>query len=269
MDDVIEGVEGESPAPTTGTEGQTTQAPQPPVDPDAGKPFHQHPRWIARENQWRTKETQYTQAIGQLNQRLQQLEARGSAPQGQLTQAEQQEYATAVAALERIFASNPRFKRLLDLSDRFPQIEQATTGVRNLTAAQSRAHLSQGQGHISNLVKEAGFNVSKEQMQHVVRMVAGAAMQLPNGNQRYDAGDFSVLDEAFAEVKGFIDGFQKGGNANVAQTKIKTRNLPPAPRGSTAGPEAPKPIEPGKERQFQASLHKKGLAMLRARLAEE
>jgi hypothetical protein len=209
--------------------------------------------------------------VGSLTQRLDQLERlqTRSDAQGGLTREEEAQYREAAAALKRIFAADPELAALFEARKHLPSLAQGYQSVQQLTQAQARAQQSQARNHIEQLVKTAGIEVDKKHLPHVVRLVAGAAMGLPEGNERYDRGDLSVLDEAFTEVKEFIEAFRKGGTAQVVQTKDKLKKMPPAPRGGPAGTEAPKPIEPGQERAALADMHKRGLALLRERLTDK
>lgn len=267
MDDIVEDttvVEDSSPSDTPASPGQTPQAPKPPVDPYAGKPFHQHPRWIQREKQWEEREGNYKRYVQTLTDRIAALETK---PAAAVTPNEEREYAEAAQAIKRIFERDPDLKAFYESRNRLPQLEEGYANVGQMQAQARSQQAQTARTHIGQLVKDAGIDVPAAKMQHVVRLVAGAAMQLPNGNVRYDSGDLSVLDEAFEEVKGFIEDLRKGTTATVAQTKAKTKNLPPAPRGGPAGPAAPEGIKPGEERAFQTNLHKKGLALLKERLS--
>jgi hypothetical protein len=240
------------PAPTT----PETPRPQEPA------PFHQHPRF--RELTTQNRELRST--VSQLSNRLNQLE-RTAQQHGGATAGEQREYAEAAAALKRVIAADPELAELMELRNLRPQLAQSHQGVQHLQAQAARAQMQSARSHIERLVQGAGINVDRTKMGHVIRLVAGAAMNLPDGNERYERGDLSVLDEAFADVKAFIDVLRKDGTAVTAQTKTKTKQLPPAPgRGGAAGPAAPQAPKPGEERAFVSDLHKKGLAMLRERL---
>ena len=170
----------------------------------------------------------------------------------------------AAVALKRVFAADPELKAFFDARMTIPGL---TRGYQQLTEAQQHGQRESARSYIGTLAKEAGLPDDSKWVGHLTRLVAGHAMGIENGNERFERGDFSVLKEAFEAVKAdFLGTLSKAGTANVAQAKGKLSKLPPAPRGSAAGPEASKPIEPGKEREFTRDLHKRGLALLKERL---
>jgi hypothetical protein len=258
------------PGSSPGSEPSTTPSPGTSA-PDHGQepqqqqqvPFHQHPRF--REITSQNRELRST--VAQLQSRLNAIEQRAQS-QGGATPQQQQEYADAAAALRKVMAADPELAELLQLRQRIPQLAQGVQGVQHLQAQAARAQQAQARSHIESLVKEAGIALDKKALPHVIRLVAGAAMQLPDGNERYERGDFSVLSEAFADVKSFIEALRQPANVATAQTKNKLKTLPTPNRGgSAAGPAAPDAPKPGEERAFTQSLHKRGLDMLRSKLS--
>ena len=263
--DVAPGADS-SPAPS-GTPAPTGPAPSQPEGVAAPEsfPFHQHPRFreLIAENRSLKESTQ------QLSQRLAQLEQLQTTARqdGGLTADEKRQYAEAATALKRIFAADPELKALFEARTYLPQLAEGYQSVQRLTQAQGQAQMETARGHIAQLAAQEGLPADKKWLTHLTRLVAGAAMGLDNGNERYDRGDLSVLDEAFDAVKGdFLALLRQNAATATAQAKTKLRTLPPAPRGSAAGPEAPPKPEPGKEREFVQGLHKRGLAMLKEQL---
>lgn len=243
-------------------------SPEPPgSDPGKLPPFHTHPRFRELVGENRTlKET-----VGQLSQRIEQLEAlqQQAATQGGLTVDEQRQYAEAATALKRIFALDPELRSLLEARQYLPQLAEGYESVQRLSQAQAQAQRESARSHIAQLATKEGFPTDKKWLSHLTRLVAGAAMSIPDGNARYERGDFSVLDEAFNEVKEqFFALMRREAAGVVQQTKDKTKKLPPAPRGSAPGAPAPVQLEPGKEREFMRDLHRRGLALLKERQAE-
>ena len=227
-------------------------------------PFHNHPRFRALISENRDLKT----AQQQLTQRLAQLEQlQSAANQGSLNADEQRQYAEAATALKRIFAADPELKAFFESRNYLPQLAQGYQSIQHLSRAQGQAQLETSRAHIARLATKEGLPTDTKWLSHLNRLVAGAAMGLENGNERYERGDLSVLDEAFQSVKGdFLTLLRQSAATQTAQTKGKLKTMPPAPRGSAAGLEAPKPIEEGKEREFVQGLHKRGLAMLKERL---
>ena len=260
----IEPVSPPGPVAPAGTGTPSGPAPSPPGGAPAPEPFpfHQHPRFRQLIDENRTLKEQH----GQLSTRLQQLESlqRQATTAGGLTAEEQRQYQEAAVALKRVFASDPELKALLGMTNYLPTLAQGYQGVQSLTAASQRAQMESSRQHIAQLAANEGLPTDKKWLTHLTRLVAGAAMQIEQGNERYDAGDLSVLDEAFNSVKAdFFTLIRQAQAQQTAQTKNKLKNLPPAPRGTPAGEPAPaKPVE-GKEREFLKSLHQKGRDMIR------
>ena len=227
--------------------------------PEAQPPFHLHPRFRELTTENRTLK----ESITALNTRLAQIEQRSAQP-GTLSAEERQQYAEAASALKRIFEADPELKQFFGARQYLPQLAEGYRGVQQLTEAQSRAHQNTARSHISQLAAKDGFPSDSKWTAHLVRLVAGAALGMPEGNQRYDSGDLSILDEAYASVKGdFLASLRKEASAQITGTKGKLKTLPPAPAGGAAGPEAPAKPVPGKEREFIQGLHKRGLQMLK------
>jgi hypothetical protein len=269
MENLTPGVEVEagSPSVSSGIPVSTGPAPVSPVGtatPEVQPPFHQHPRFqsLIAENR------SLKEASQQLNHRLAQLEElQTTAGNGGLNADEQRQYAEAATALKRIFAADPELKALFESRNYLPRLAEGYQSVQRLTQAQAQAQQETARAHIAQLASKEGLPSDKKWLTHLTRLVAGAAMGLEDGNGRYDRGDLSVLDEAFDAVKGdFLALMRQGTVASTLQTKNKLKSLPPAPRGGAVGPEAPTPIEPGKEREFTQNLHKRGLAMLKEKL---
>jgi len=218
-------------------------------------PFHQHPRFqqvIGQNRELRS-------TVQQLTNRLNQIEANAQ-QRGGATNAEQQQYTEIAAALKKVFAADPELASLLKLREQAPAFEQATEGVNQLRQQQARANLSAAQTHIAGLVKGAGLEVSKEHMPHIAAMIARAAMSLPDGNERYMAGDHSVLTEAFDQIKPFLEALRKPATATTAQVKAKVKQLPQRPAGGNAG--QPAPTTETDPRKLEQNIHSKARQML-------
>lgn len=251
-------------APEQTTDGTQAAATVPSQQPSEKlPPFHQHPRFqqLTREN------ATLKSTVAQLNQRLSSLESR-SDDQGGLTPEQTEEYRQAASALKRIFAADPELKALFEARKHLPSLAQGYQSVQQLSRQQAQAQAATAKNVIKELAAKEGLPTDAKYLTRLTRLVASEAMDLTDGNERYDRGDFSVLEEAFAQVKDtFIGQMLKEAAAATTATKTKTKQLPPAPRGGTAGEPAPAKIEEGKEREFMQGLHKRGLAMLREKIS--
>lgn len=202
----------------------------------------------------------------QISARLQQIEQlqQKAQTQGQLSSQDQAEYKAAAEALRKVFAADPQLASLLKLAEQSGALEQTMQGVSQLTKAQEQRQVSAGMAHVKQLVEKAGMAFKTPQaFQHVARMVAQEAMQLENGAERFDAGDLSVLDEAWKNVQETVFGgvARQAGN-QFLKTKQATAGLPPSPRGGFAGHPAPLKLEAGKEREYVSRLHKMAAGMI-------
>lgn len=258
----------------------TTQPVQPPAEPQV--PFHQHPRFqqLIREGQLSR------QTIATLQQQLREESERRTALEkkftaGQSTPEEAEELRKAAGALERILMGNPealerillahpKFKALAENADK---LMATTGGVEQIQQAQSQALYRQAQSHIHEMAKSAGLPSEPKYLSRLVRAVAAEAQSLPDGNARFAAGDLSVLDEAFKALQtDFLATTQRAGTAQLLQTKSRTQSLPPAPRGSAAGPPGlPKfdPNQPNALGKHMAQLDKIAGQMLAEGVGKE
>lgn len=226
-------------------------------------------------NEQRVPYARFQQVVAKnrdLETRLAQLEqyrAKAEQQGGQLSPQDQQQYREAATALKQVLAADPQLAFLLRLAANPAALEQSMQGVASLTKAQQAAEVRQGIEHIAGLAKAASLPVDNQKfVTHLVRMVAQEALTLPDGAARYDAGDVTVLEEAFKNIqKEIFGGFTRAANGTLLKTKQATAALPPAPRGGFAGQPAPaKPVE-GKEREYTQSLHKRALSLLEDRLS--
>ncbi len=228
----------------------TTQPAQPAVQP---KGFHEHPDWqrmVASRREDRG-------IIQQLQQRLQAQEQRSQQSQRAdepLTQEEQ----AAVVALKRLMARDPELKTALLAGQQLPQFHQRFQGIDQMQQQAAQAHTHAARSTIKELAAADKLPTDEASLRQITRLVAGEAMALENGQERYSSGDLSVLNEAFQNVKPFLATLRKPAEDSLIQTKNKLKQLPRPAQGSAAGqPAMPKP-EPGKEREYEAKLH--GLA---------
>lgn len=271
--DITEGyvAGGEASAPASGQpDGTGTDPNNANAAGQQNVPFHQHPRWIERENQWngrmaqaQQREQQLAGHVQQLTTRLQALERAGER-QGDLTPEQELEYKQAETALERLFKYSPKFSKILKLLENADNIEQSMGQVREVSVEAAQQKVASAKQSILGMAKEAGLNIDPKHNQRVIDMVVTAALQIPNGNARYKRGDTSVLTEAFAQVKDFLSTMARPGQAKTAATKNQLRNMPPPARGgSSAGAPAPKPIDPKNPRASLRDLHSRAAAILK------
>ena len=244
-DDVVTDVLPES---STGPDAQptpTAQAPSTPVQPPAEQqiPYARFQQVIRQNQELRTA----VQGLQQQMQGFKQQEQRGVP----LTPAQEVERREALVALKELIGGDDELKSLLDLAKNSQKLTAAADGVTQLTAQQQRAQVQGAAKHVATLAKEAGLPSDPKFLTRLTRLVAIEAQGLPDGDARFDAGDFSVLDEAFATVKGDFASARREAVASLASTKQQLqRTVPPRPAGGASGPEAPPKLEQGKERQF-------------------
>jgi len=246
--EIVDAAADSSTATTDNAEtSQATSQPAQPAQP-AEPPFHQHPRF----RELTTSNRELKQQIAQLTQRMQHTQQQGQpmAPE------EAQQYQQAAAALKRLIAQDPELAGILRLAKDAPQYQQRFQGIDAMQAQAARAHTTSARSAIKELASADGLPTDDASMRHIVRLVAGEAMSLEQGNERYSSGDLSVLEEAFNAIKPWLSAMRKPAEASVAQTKNKMKQLPPPARGGVAGQPAPAKLVPGKEREFEANLHK-------------
>lgn len=254
-------ITGSSPV-SEGLEPSPQPAPAAAPAPEPQPPFHEHPRF----RELTTQNRELKGHVAQLTQRLQTLEAaQQKVASGQsLNTEEQRQLSEAASALKKIFAADPELRALFEARLHLPRLSQ---GFQQLTEAQQSSQRESARSHIASLASKEGLPAESKWLAHLTRLVAGAAMSLENGNERFERGDFSVLDEAFEQVKtDFVATLRAAGASATNQAKLKTKGLPPAPRGGQVGQPAPEKPVPGKEREFAAGLHSKALTMLKESL---
>lgn len=263
MDDIIDGSTSDSSSDTTSDSTDSSQATtQPaPVDPNAGVPFHQHPRWIQRERQWQTERTQLGNALQNMQQQIRDLTNKSQSGPG-LSGDEAKQYAEAAAILKKVIATDPELAQIMGLPRTVQELAQNSQGVKQLQEASVRAHHAQATARLEAMAAKEGLKTDPDSMEAIVHLVAGRAMRLENGGERYSQGDFSVLAEAFEQVKQLLGGLKKDPSAIVAN-KNKLKKLPtPMKSGAPAGTPAPAKPEPGKLREFEADMHTRARKML-------
>lgn len=224
-------------------------------------PFHTHPRFKELTSSNRDLKGTVAQLQRTISD-LQRAQMQSRSGDG-MNDDERRQYGEAAAALRKVLSADPELARLLEISKQFPQVAQGVQGIEQLQQAAAKQHNQAARSYIRDLATAAKLATDDASLKHVSRLVAGAAMELENGQQRYGEGDFGVLDEAFKAVLPFLDGLRKGASTATAQTKDKVRSLPPAPRGGAAGDAAPAKLVPGKEREYETSLHQTATRMLK------
>ena len=263
MDPEISGVEIPGSPPGTETPPADTPPGAQPGSPAADKltPFHQHPDW---QRMVRDRNDANARAH-QLEQRLRQLETTPRTPGTPRTPEEQRARADALQALNDLVGDDPKWKAVLALAQHGPQIVQGLQGVQNLTRAQQDGLVRGARTELSSLAKEAGLPHTGDALDTIEDIVTGIIGRDPDAMQKFQQGDTSVVSAAFKKLAdGFVANLRRSSTATLVDTKNKVRQLPPVSRGGPAGPAAPAKLEPGKEREYEAGLHKSA----RARLAE-
>ncbi len=232
------------------------------IQAESQRPFHEHPRFqelIAQNRDFKSQNGQLTQQVQRLTQAVQSMQQ--NAPRN--GQPPSQEYMNAAEALIKVMEVNPRLKALLGLADAAPQLVRGYQGVQQLSEQQSTSLLRTGRNEISSLATKANLPADDESIDLLEEMVAGVIRRTPGAEEKFRQGDITTVTEAFKKIAdGFVANLRRPASASVIQTKNKVSNLPPAPRGGLPGQAAPAKLEPGKERQFEQSLHSKAMQML-------
>ena len=245
-DDVVTDVLPES---STGTidapPTPTAQAPSTPVQPPAEQqiPYARFQQVIRQNQELRTA----VQGLQQQMQTFKQQEQRGVP----LTAQQEVERREALTAIKELFGADDELKSLLDLAKNAQKITEATNGVSRLTEQNQQASMTRARAHVATLAATEGLPKDPKFLTRLTRLVAMEAQSLPDAERRFDAGDYTVLDDAFAAVKGDFASMRREQTVQTAATKQQLqRTVPPRPAGGASGPEAPPKLEQGKERQF-------------------
>ena len=221
-----------SPPGSTATNGQ----------PARTVPLDTH---ITERRAWQARAAEHERRATESETRLKALEAK-AARGVPLTTEQEVERREALHALKELIGADDDLKSLLDLAKNSKKLTDAAEGVSHLTAQQQRAQVQGAAKHVATLAKEAGLPSDPKFLTRLTRLVAMEAQGLPDGDARFDAGDFSVLDEAFATVKGDFASARREAVASLASTKQQLqRTVPPRPAGGASGPAAPPTLEPG------------------------
>ena len=251
-----------TPAGAQNTEPQPGQGGQP--QPEPGKqgpgpiPYERFKQVIDQNGQLRT-------AVAQLQGRVQQMEAlqQKAQQQGGLSPQDQESYRQAAAALKQIFETDPDLKVLLDVMKNGQQLLGVSGNLQSLREQQLRALERQGVNQIQQLANTAGLPADEKFRAALVKLVEAEALSLPDARQRFASGDLSVIEEAFANVNAsFLAHIQREGQQKLLDTKNKTRQLPPAPRGGPAGPPGLPKLDPQNPRAYESALHKAATTLL-------
>lgn len=266
-DDIIDETADSSPASDASASADSSQATTQPANPadqqqqqqQQPRGFHEHPDW---QRMVRSRHEDRA-LITALQRELQGIRQQGQ-PNGQqyMSPEERQKYDEAAAALEKVLAHNPKLARLLKMAEQAPEYERRFQAQDQSEARAARAQMTAATNHIKDLAAQSGLATDAANLRHVVRLVAGEAMGMEGGHARYNSGDLSLLTEAFEAVKPWFSQLRKPADQALAQTKTKTKQLPPPMRGAPAGAPAVKPPQPGKEREYERDMHKRALNML-------
>lgn len=254
--DVASADSSSAPADTQ-PDAQTQDPSQPSPTQTETQPFHLHPRF----RELTTRNREQAQQIQQLTQAVNELRSARQTSQQEGTMS--QEEFQAISALKKLIAKDPELAGLLNATKQLPQFQQRFQQFDQSQAQAAKAHNFAAKSAIREMAEASGLKVDDASMKHIVRLVAGAAMELEQGNERYSSGDLSVLQEAFDQIKPWLEALRKPAEVAVANTKNKLRNMPPAPRGSAAGQPAPPKLDQGGDtRKYEASLHQRAKEML-------
>jgi hypothetical protein len=225
---------------------QQTQTPEP--------PFHQHPRFRELTSQNRELKQQIAQ-LSQAMQRFQQTQAQPGQPRSPEEQWQRQQ---AIQALKQLLGEDPELKNILELAKQKDQFQQQFQGIGQMQQQAAQAHNHAARAAIKELAAADNLPTDDASMRQIVRLVAGEAMSLENGDERYKSGDMGVLSEAYENIKPWLASLRKPAEQSLVQTKNKLKQLPKPAQGSAPGQPAMPKMQPGKEREYEQSLH--GLA---------
>ncbi len=148
-------------------------------------------------------------------------QTQSQAPDAPLTQEEQ----AAVTALKRLMARDPELKTALMAGQQLPQFQQRFQGIDQMQAQAAQAHNHAARSSIKEMAAAEGLPTDDASLRNITRLVAGEAMSLENGNERYSQGDLSVLEEAFNNIKVFLTNMRKPAEQSLMQTKNKLKQL--------------------------------------------
>jgi hypothetical protein len=269
MADEVE-VQDAQPASSTGDQGQPT----PPAATQPGTPGEpqgqQKPpsqtvpydrfREVIGQNQ------QLRQTVATMQGRLQQMEqlSQKAQTQGGLSTEDQRTYQEAATALKQIFSADPELKQLLELMKNGQQWQGTQQTVQSLRDAQLRQMEQQGVQRILSYADSEGLPKDEASRKIFVKLVESMALTIPQAKERFAAGDLTLIDEAMDLAKPLLAHVKREGQTQLLDTKQKTRNLPPAARGSAAGPPGLPKLDPNNPRPFESALHKAASDMLRS-----
>jgi len=240
-----------SSASPDGSDATTSQATEQPAGAQP-KGFHEHPDWQRMVASRREDRVMIQRLQGEI-QRLGQATQRASSGEQPLTQEEQ----NAISVLEKLIGRSPKLAAMLKMAEQAPQFQTKLQGFEQSEARAARAQTMAARGSIKDMATEYGLPTDDASLKHIVRLVAGAAMEMPEGNERYASGDLDILREAFEQVKPWLAAMRKPAEQATATTKTKTKGLPPRPgAGAAPGPAAPMERKKGEDdRAFETRMH--------------
>jgi hypothetical protein len=246
-----------SPAPDSPTPPAATQ---PGTPGDGQQPPQQKPAQTVPYDRFREvigQNQQLRQTVAQMQGRLQQMEtlSQKAQQQGGLSTEDQRTYQEAAAALKQIFSADPELKQLLEMMKNGQQLLGTQQTVQSLRDAQLRQMEQQGVQRILAYADQEGLPKDESSRKVFVKLVESMALTIPQAKERFAQGDLTLLDEAFDLAKPLLAHVKREGQTQLLDTKTKTRQLPPAPRGSAAGPPGLPKLDPSNPRAFASALH--------------
>ena len=250
-----------SPAPSAGTQNTEpiagtngTVAPQP---TEQSIPYARF-REVIQQNQ------QLRGSVSEMQGRLKQMETlqEKAQTQGGLSQTDQEAYRQAAVALKQIIDADPELKAWREAMQGSKQAMDMQHTVQSMREAQIRSVERQGVNRIHELADEAQLPKDTKSRQVLVALVDSLAAKMPQGRDRFAAGDLTIFDDAFEQAKPLLDLIKREGQTQLIDTKAKTRQLPPGPRGSAAGPPGLPKLDPANPRAYESALHQAATKLL-------
>lgn len=264
MEVVDQGVPAESPtAPQT--DPTTAQAPSQPVNGNGQQartiPLDAH---IRERQNWQRREQEYQQRLRQYEQRP----AQPQAPQQPLSVEDRIQQEQAMEALERLIAQHPKLKGLIELAGNAPQLQQLESRMGELVQAH---FVTTGNGMVERFAQQHGLKA--DDVYDAFGLLVADDPQL---FERVKGGDVALVARMLKSVEPIVKSLkaqgasaQRQATATLGANKIATSQLPP--RGTSSalpGEPAPKPLEPGKEREYRREMHNDARRAIREAMSQ-
>lgn len=219
---------------------ETEQESKPEASQEASKqedstPFHQHPRWIEREEQWKERFSQQEEATKAALQRLEQLEKQ-STPQSQ---------AKEDALISRLKGIDPEFGgRIEQMWNKLSKIDDYSAKFEQLEAKERNAWVD---NTFKNLCTEN--KLSPDMAKRYERELIAVYRQNPQMSTQELPKVFKQVHEDYTK---FVEGIRRSDRESYVAAKKTESNIPAsATKGKPVSATQSKalPTDPGERRQ--------------------